>query len=108
MICIIKFGKEIFITSGEIGTHAMHPPGTRIIDINKWQNRIESTGGRGSPPLRGDFASATQAVVVTTPPPRHRITSYGLQNEQACKPRRSAAPRVLGILVRETPLQPSK
>ena len=70
-----KFGNGIFETPGEIGTHAMHPPGKRSIDINKWQNRIESTGGRGSPPLRGDFASATQAVVVTTPAPRHRIFS---------------------------------
>jgi hypothetical protein len=25
----------IFVTSGEIGTHAMHPPGKRSIDINK-------------------------------------------------------------------------
>ncbi len=57
---------------------------------------------------KGTFASATQAVVLTMPPPRHRIFAYGLQNEQACKPIRSAAPRVLGILVRETPLQPSK
>jgi hypothetical protein len=24
-----------FIPSGEIGTHAMHPPGKRSIDINK-------------------------------------------------------------------------
>ncbi len=34
MICIIKFGKEIFITSGEIGTNAMHPTRKRNIDIN--------------------------------------------------------------------------
>ena len=27
----------IFITSGEIGTNAMHPPGKRSIGINKWQ-----------------------------------------------------------------------
>jgi hypothetical protein len=70
-----KFGNGIFVTSGEIGTNAMHPPRQRNIDINKWQNRTESTGGRGSPPLHGDFASATQAVVVTTPAPRHRIFS---------------------------------
>jgi hypothetical protein len=29
----------IFIPPGEIGAHAMHPPGERSIDINKWQNR---------------------------------------------------------------------
>ena len=43
------------VTSGDLGTHAIHPPRKRSFDINKWQNRIESTGGRGSPPLRGDF-----------------------------------------------------
>ena len=32
----------IFITSGEIGTHAMHPPGKRSIDINKCQNHTET------------------------------------------------------------------
>jgi hypothetical protein len=26
-----------FVTSGEIGTNAMHPPGKRSIGINKWQ-----------------------------------------------------------------------
>ena len=39
-----KFGNGLFVTSGEIGTHAMHPPGQRIIDINKRQNRIETRG----------------------------------------------------------------
>ena len=29
----------IFITSGEIGTNAMYPPGKRSIDINNWQNK---------------------------------------------------------------------
>ena len=29
----------IFITSGEIGTNAMHPPGKRRMDINNWQNQ---------------------------------------------------------------------
>jgi hypothetical protein len=29
-----KFGNGIFVTSGEIGTHAMHPPRKRNIDIN--------------------------------------------------------------------------
>ncbi|MFY8052331.1 MAG: hypothetical protein ACOVP2_06925 [Armatimonadaceae bacterium] len=28
----------IFVTSGEIGTNAMHPPGKRSIDINNEQN----------------------------------------------------------------------
>ncbi len=28
----------IFVTSGEIGTNAMHPPGKRSIGINKFQN----------------------------------------------------------------------
>ncbi len=28
----------IFVTSGEIGTSAMHPPGKRSICINNWQN----------------------------------------------------------------------
>ena len=39
-----KFGNGIFETPGEIGTHAMHPPGKRIIHINKWQNRFETRG----------------------------------------------------------------
>jgi hypothetical protein len=29
----------ISITSGEIGTHAMHLPGERSIDINNWQKQ---------------------------------------------------------------------
>ena len=29
----------IFITSGEIGTNAMHLPGKRSIDINNWQKQ---------------------------------------------------------------------
>ena len=39
-----KFGNGIFVTSGEIGTNAMHPPGKSIIHINKCQNRIETRG----------------------------------------------------------------
>ncbi len=34
----------IFVTSGEIGTNAIHPPGERIIDVNKQQNRINTRG----------------------------------------------------------------
>ena len=39
-----KFGNGIFVTSGEIGTNAMHPPVKSIIHINKCQNRIETRG----------------------------------------------------------------
>ena len=43
----------IFVTSGEIGTNAMHPPGKFIIDINKQQNRIDTRGRtRRSAPTR--------------------------------------------------------
>ena len=44
-----------FITSGEIGTNAMHTPGKRSIDINTWQkqkvilNRYTRTGAAASP-----------------------------------------------------------
>ena len=48
-----KFGNGIFVTSGEIGACAMHPPGKRIIHINKCQNRIETRGRtRRSAPTR--------------------------------------------------------
>jgi hypothetical protein len=48
-----KFGNGIFVTPGEIGTHAMHPPGTRIIDIDKRENRIDTRGRtRRSAPTR--------------------------------------------------------
>jgi hypothetical protein len=44
---------RIFVTSGEIGTNAMHPPGKRSIAINKWQNRIDRRGRtRRSAPTR--------------------------------------------------------
>jgi hypothetical protein len=33
-----------FITSGELGTNAMHPPGKRSICIKRWQNRIDRRG----------------------------------------------------------------
>ena len=43
----------VSVDTGEIGTHAMHPPGKRIIDINKRQNRIETRGRtRRSAPTR--------------------------------------------------------
>ena len=35
---------RIFVTSGEIGTNGMHPPGKHSIGINKWQNRIDTRG----------------------------------------------------------------
>ncbi len=54
---------RIFVTSGEIGTNAMHPPGKRSIDIDiDIDIDIKKTvsiraGGHGGPPLRGGFVS---------------------------------------------------
>ena len=39
-----RAANRIFITSGEIGTHAMHPPGKRSIDINKSHFHTDSRG----------------------------------------------------------------
>jgi hypothetical protein len=60
----------IFITSGEIGTNAMHPPGKRSININI-KIKVKKTvsiraGGHGGPPLRGGFVSI-RGIIKTGP-----------------------------------------
>ena len=44
-----------FITSGEIGTNAMHPPGKRSISININKTVSICAGGRSGPPQRNAF-----------------------------------------------------
>ena len=56
-----------FVTSGEIGTNAMHPPGKRSIGINKSHCRTDTHG-------RAQRPSPTQRfnAVMTTPPHTHQ------------------------------------
>ena len=41
------------MTSTPPACRDLYQPGKRSIDIKQWQNRTESTGGRGSHPLHG-------------------------------------------------------
>jgi len=75
----------ISVTSGEIGAHAMHPPGKRRIDINQMAQargnpNSKPAGGHSGPPLRGGF--------VIHPPTNtnsSQTSDAGWNEEQVCR-----------------------